>query len=271
MKKLCQIVLIISAIFMFSLLLSGCAKNDNTILAKIGSDKITAKDLNDLFGRSGINFRSFDEEYQNRKMILDSLIIQQLLIQEAYKKHLDTSEEINGIILASNNKFLLDILYQREIIDKIKVTDAEIKAFYDKLENKVQASHILLTTADTAKIVMDSLKKGANFEDMAVRYSIDPSAKINRGDLGYFTWGRLDPTFQEQAFKLNPGEMSEPFKTRFGWHIVKMSNRAPNELRQSYDKMIPTIRTNIENMKRMELLETFKTTVKDKYPVAAAS
>jgi peptidyl-prolyl cis-trans isomerase C len=258
------IVLLMAALALF---LPGCGKKANPILAKVGSDEITAQDLNDIFNRSGSRFQTFEDEYNSRRTILDSLTIQQLLIQAAYKKHIDASEEVNRIVLASTDKFLLDILYQREISDKIKITDQEVRDFYDKLEYKVKASHILLPSQEMARMVMDSLKGGASFEEMAVNHSIDPSAKTNRGDLGYFIWGRMDPSFQEQVFKLNPGEMSEPFETRYGWHIVKMMDRVPNDQRQGFEQMKAGIRTSLENIKTSMLMEQFRNKLKEKYPI----
>ncbi len=267
MKKLVLTFSLTFTLGLAGLMFSGCAKEDSLVIAKVGDDKIFAQDINDIFDRNQMNFRTFEEEYNHKRAILDSLVIRQMLIQEAYKKHIDASEEVNRIVLASYDRFLLDVLYQKEIADKAKVTDGDLKDFYDKLENKVQASHILFSTEDTANMIYDSLKNGANFDDMAARYSIDPSAKTNKGDLGWFTWGRMDPTFQDQIFKLNPGDISKPFKTRYGWHIAKMIGREPNEQRQSYDKMVPEMRATLENFKRSDILEKYTEDVKKNFPI----
>jgi parvulin-like peptidyl-prolyl isomerase len=266
MKK----ALITLSVFFAGLLLlviSGCSKGDELVLAKVGSDAVYAKDLDEIFERSRMNFISFNEEFTHRRAILDSLVIRQMLIQEAYKKHIDASEEVNRIVLASYDRFLLDVLYQKEIAEKAKVTESDIKDFYDKLEYKIQASHILFSAEDTANMILDSIKNGASFEDMAVKYSVDRSAATNRGDLGWFTWGRMEPVFQDQVFKMNPGEMSKPFKTRYGWHIVKMVDRAPNEARPSYEKVQAEIKTTVENIKRNEILEKYTEDIKTKFPI----
>ncbi|MCX6829293.1 MAG: peptidylprolyl isomerase [candidate division Zixibacteria bacterium] len=267
MQKLQSYLVIALLMAALALFLPGCGKKANPVLAKVGGDEITSQDLNDIFDRSGSRFLSFEDEYNSRHTILDSLVIQQLLIQAAYKKRIDASEEVNRIVLASTDKFLLDILYQREITDKIKITDQEVQDFYDKLEYKLKASHILLPSQEMGRMVMDSLKGGASFEEMAVNHSVDPSARTNRGDLGYFIWGRMDPSFQEQVFKLNPGEMSEPFQTRYGWHIVKMMDRVPNDQRQGFEQMKAGIRASLENIKTSTLMEQFRNKLKEKYPV----
>ncbi|PKK83091.1 MAG: hypothetical protein CVT49_10280 [candidate division Zixibacteria bacterium HGW-Zixibacteria-1] len=267
MKKLTTCLFAFLSLAMAATMMTGCGSDDDLVLAKVGGEKIYAADIDDIFQRNREVFASFDEELQWRKTILDSLIVQQLLIEEAYKKNIDESEEVNRIVLGNRDQFLLDILYLRQVSDKVSVTDEELKDFYAKLEYKVQASHILVDNGDTAKVIIDSLQAGSNFENLAVKYSRDPSAQRNRGDLGYFIWGQMDPVFQEQVFKMNPGETSEPFETKYGWHIVRMVDRAPNELRGTYEKMYDQLRASVEAQKRNARLEEYRAELMTKYPI----
>ncbi|MBN2225734.1 MAG: peptidylprolyl isomerase [candidate division Zixibacteria bacterium] len=245
----------------------GGGGDDDMVLAKVGGDKILARDLNEIFDYNNNVFASFNEELESRKAILDSLIIQQLFIQEAYEKHIDDHEEVNRIVLAGWDQFLLDVLYQREINDKVDVTEDEIREFYDNMAEKVCVSHILVPNEDTARMILDSLKNGANFEKLAVKYSIDPSAQKRQGSIGCFSWGGMDMAFAENVFKLNPGEISEPFKTKYGWHIARMDDRMPNDERQSYDRMHDDIAKVVMSFKRNELLENYSKSLRDKYPI----
>ena len=246
----------------------GCSSGmEGMAIATVNGDKILARDINDIFTRNNLTFASFDEELQARKDILDSLIIQQLFIQAAYRRHMDKMDEVNRIVLDSREKFLLDILYQREINDKIVITDQELHDLYDKEEYKISASHILLGTEDSAKMVLDSLKNGGNFEDLAIAYSIDPTTSKNRGQLGYFDYASKDRQFADYAFRLNPGEISEPFKTRYGWHIVKVDDRVPNDERRSFEEEKAGLRRSLEVNKRMDLIEQYSNELKKKYPV----
>jgi len=246
----------------------GCGGGgDEMVLAKVGGDKILARDLNEIFNHNNNVYMSFDEELESRKTILDSLIIQQLLIQEAYDKNIDEHEEVNRIVLAGWDQFLLDVLYQREISDRVDVSESEIQEFYDKMENRVCVSHILVSHEDTARMILDSLKNGANFEKLAVKYSIDPSAQKRQGSIGCFSWGGMDMNFAEQVFKLNPGETSEPFKTKYGWHIARMDDRMPNDERLSYDRMHDDIGEVVKSFKRTELLENYSQSLREKYPI----
>jgi len=267
--KNCKLIIILAAV-LASALLFGCgggSGGDNAVLAEVGGEKIYTKDLDEIFQRSRQNFLTFDQEFDARRSILDSLVIQQLLIREAYKKNIDESEDIKRIILANQDKFMLDALYQKKIIDPVDISENDVKDYYAKLENKVQASHILVHDMDSAWMLIDSLKNGANFENLAITYSIDPTANSNRGDLGYFVWGQMEPTFQENVFKMQPGEISEPFETRYGWHIVKMTDRAENELRGTYGKMRDQIKASIEGGIKNEKLNVYLTEMKEKYPI----
>jgi len=268
MKKSMLTILSLFVLFLIPMLFGGCGGGgEGDVVAVVDGDEIYTEDLDDFIGRSRKTYDSFDEELEARKAMVDTLVIYQLLIQEAYKHNIDESEEINRIVLANKDRFLLDVLYQRRVSDLVDITDADVKDYYAKLEFKVKASHILLPREDTALMIIDSLKNGGNFEQLAVKYSIDPSAKTNQGDLGYFVWGQMDNTFSENVFKLNPGEISEPFETRFGWHIVKMVDRGPNELRGTYEEMAPQIRSAVENYERTQKLETYKEELRGKYTV----
>ncbi len=247
--------------------ITGCGSTDSDIVAKVNGDAISVKDLDEIFERGRYNFNSFEEEFETRLDILDSLVIQQLLVQEAYQRNIDDLEEINRIVLANRDQFLLDLLYQRQILDKIDVTEQDVRDHYDKLEYKVQASHILVEDEETANAILDSLNNGANFQKMAVEHSTDPSVSTNQGDLGYFTWGQMEPAFQEEVFKLEPGQISEPFKTRFGWHIAKVIDRVPNDLRGSFDKEKDKIRDALESRLRGQRLQEYRTELQDKYQV----
>ena len=123
MSQLQKSVLLFPVFLMSLLLFAGCGGDDNNlVLAEVGPDKIHADLLNDIFNRETRPFNSYQEEYDYRRAILDSLVIQQLLIQEAYRMGLDASEEVGRLVLANNNEFLLDVLYLREIEDKYSIT-----------------------------------------------------------------------------------------------------------------------------------------------------
>lgn len=88
----------------------------------------------------------------------------------------------------------------------------------------VRASHILVNTNEEAVSIKSKIDKGENFEAMAQKYSKCPSGK-NGGDLGYFGRGEMVPSFETAAFELPVGKVSNPVKTQFGWHLIKVTDK----------------------------------------------
>jgi peptidyl-prolyl cis-trans isomerase C len=126
-------------------------------------------------------------------------------------------------------KLLMEVLLDTE--GKAAVTDQAVKKAYDDAvtqmtaDQEVRARHILVPTEAEAKKVLDEIKKGTDFAEMAKQKSKDPGAAAEGGDLGYFTKDQMVPEFAETAFKLDKGQLSDPVKTQFGWHIIKVEDK----------------------------------------------
>ncbi|AZU60276.1 peptidylprolyl isomerase [Neobacillus mesonae] len=124
----------------------------------------------------------------------------------------------------------------------VKVSDKQIKDFY--VQNKdqyteVRTSHILVNQESTAKEIEEELKKGTDFVELAKKQSTDKVSAAAGGDLGYLS-GRsqeMDPTFLAAAMKLKKGEVSEPVKTVFGYHIIKATDRKETPLSEVKDQI----------------------------------
>lgn len=114
---------------------------------------------------------------------------------------------------------------------EIDITEEEMKTYFE--ENKeslsepeqVKASHILVEDEATAKEVKGKLDGGADFAELAKEYSTDTSNSGNGGELGYFGKGEMTASFEEKAFSMKEGEISDPVKTEFGYHIIKFEDK----------------------------------------------
>jgi len=263
MKK-CYLIglLILTAISLG--LLSGCGSSEVKTLADVGGYEIQTDEFQDYYKNFRFPYATPQDEFDKKMELLDSLITKRLLIQAAYEKGIDQLEEISRVVLANKDRFLLDILYLRKILDKATVTEAEMKDYHNHLQHKVRASHILVKDLDTANALSERIMNGESFDQLAYEYSIDPSAKRNRGDLGYFTWGSMVDEFQEAAFSMEPGEMSPPVKTQFGFHIIKVVDKQPNELFSDYETMKPSIEGQLKMRKMNQLTVAFLDEVKEK-------
>ena len=111
-------------------------------------------------------------------------------------------------------------LAQEQAIEKT-ITDKELKENY---KPEIKASHILVKDEATAKKVKEELGQGKSFEDLAKQYSEDTGSKEKGGDLGYFTAGKMVKEFEDAAYKMKKDEVSEPVKSQFGYHIIKVTD-----------------------------------------------
>lgn len=248
------------------LLVVGCGSSGEK-LATVGDHDITLTEFNEHFPAERFSFTSYDDEYEVKRAFLDSLITTHLLIQAAYEKHIDQSEELSRVVLFNENKFLLDALYQKYIQKDVEPTEAELREFYNRLEYKLRAAHILLEDLDTANALLTRIQDGESFEKLAFEYSIDTTARRNRGDLGFFLWGQMVDEFQDAAFKLEPGEVSTPVKSRFGYHIIKLIDKLPNAQRADYEEMKPFLENQLRSRKQNKAIQTYLDQIEEKYPI----
>jgi peptidyl-prolyl cis-trans isomerase C len=244
----------------------GCSKSGSKTLAIVGDYEITADELNDFFNPRW-TYPTAQEEFEKRREALDSLIMMRLLIQAAYEKNIDKMEEIARSVLAFKDRFLIETHWERQLADKAEPSEAELKEFYKRLEYKVRASHILVSNVDTAQMLLERIKNGENFEKLAYEYSIDNTAKRNKGDLGYFLWGDMVDEFQQAAFSMQPGEISPPIKSKFGYHIIKVVDRLPNETRTDFESMKESLVDRVRSYNLMRRADEYYKELRAKYPI----
>jgi peptidyl-prolyl cis-trans isomerase C len=164
-----------------------------------------------------------------RRQLIQELVDQELMVQDATAKKVDSSKEFKDALNTMRKQALINALVQKQLSPK--VTDAAVRAYYNKNKSKystdeVHAQHILLPTAKEAEEVLAEVKKpGVDFQKVAEARSKDPSAKNTRGDVGYFSRTMFDQAFTDAAFGANAGDIVGPVKTAFGWHIIKVVDR----------------------------------------------
>lgn len=235
------IIAAISAVALIVVLL--IPSGDKEALATVNGEKITRGDLNEyMFSKIG-------------KPVLSNMITETLIDQEAKKAGVsvtdaDVDAELDKLIksypspeqfqfsLAQSGMSMDDFKDQirtdlkiRKILEPtITITDEEIKKTYEENKERyatpeqVQASHILVDKKEDADAILQELKGGADFATMAKEKSKDGS-KDSGGELGYFGRGDMVPEFEEAAFKLNVGEISEVVQSQFGYHIIKVTDK----------------------------------------------
>lgn len=196
-------------------------------LARVNGHDITPSQMKLAEDELGADVAGLPEQVR-KQLLVQYLVELQLLAEAAQKADLEKTEQFTQLAAYYRLRALRDIYFANKIRDA--VSEAEAKAIYDreigqiKPETEVRARHILVKTEDEAKKLLKRIADGADFAELAKKESKGPSA-ANGGDLGYFTQGRMVKPFADAAFALKVGEVSEPVKTEFGWHVIKVEDR----------------------------------------------
>lgn len=204
--------------------------SENKVLAIVNGNEITEQDVNVLLQRLGQRGQQFQTP-EGKKHLLQELINQELMYAEAMDSGMDTDKEFIEELDAARKEILKNYAIKK-LFEDINVDDAEVEKYYE--ENKAQfkkpesikASHILVKTEEKANELREKLENGESFEEIAKEHSDCPS-KQQGGDLGFFSKGQMVPEFEKVAFDLEEGKISDPVKTQFGYHIIKLTDRQP--------------------------------------------
>jgi foldase protein PrsA len=227
-----------AAVVVSLMALSACNNGDSEAIVKTKSGDITKDEFyNEMKERVGKTVLRdlIDEKVLSKKYkVTDEEIDREIeRIKEAYGTQYDLAVQQNGENVI-RDMVKLDLLRTKAAIEGIKVTDKELKEYYDNYKPKIRASHILVKDEKTAKEVKAKLEKGEDFAKLAKEYSQDPGSASNGGDLGWFGPGKMVKEFEDAAYKLKVGEVSDPVKTDYGYHIIKVTDK---EKKKSFDEM----------------------------------
>ena len=260
----------------FSLLSGvGCGNSSGReVLATINNkDKITLYEFENIISKLPERYREIVGK--NKKEFLDELIVDRLLYNEGLEKKVDRTDEVRGLIKEAKRKIVMARLLKDEVEDAVKVSEEEISKYYMANQGKfttqetLRASHILVRSEEDANDVLVELSNGRNFEDLARARSIDPTSEIG-GDIGFFTKNQLVPEFEEECFNMNVGQISGIVKTKFGYHVIKLTEKKEPRIKE-----LSGIRDNIEQsmarVKKKVLFNEFVTSLKEKSKISINS
>jgi peptidyl-prolyl cis-trans isomerase C len=188
-----------------------------------------------------------------------------LLTQAAEAKKISESGEFRQRLEFARKKLLMARLLDTEA--KAASTEAAMRQVYDdatkqmKPEEEVHARHILLETEDEAKAVREELDKGGDFAEIAKSKSKDPGAAAEGGDLGFFTKDQMVPEFADAAFKLEKDKISEPVKSPFGWHIIRVEDKRTRPI-PDFEQVKPQLESFVARKAQSEYLAKLRESAK---------
>jgi len=193
--------------------------------------------------------------------MLDELIDQRLLALDALRRSLDQEDETRRRLSVARERILGNVLVENHLKDK--VSEETVQRMYDEQAGlrdrgmEVQARHILVKSEEEAKAMIEKLETGSDFSGLAKEFSEDEGSRDKGGDLGYFTRDMLNETFAEIAFNTQTGDLSAPFETEYGWHIIEVLNR-----RQAAQPSFEEIRGEILNFMTYDEIQTLLKTLR---------
>ena len=203
--------------------LASAQQTNDPVLARVDGVEIKQSDLAMAEADIGSSLPPVQGD-QRRDALLSYLIDINLLSRAAEAKKVDQAPAFPQKIAFARKKVLVEALLEQE--SKTAVSDKDVKKFYDenlKPQSEVHARHILVETDTQAKDVITKLKGGADFAQLAKEVSKDPGS--DGGDLGYITKDQVVAEFGDAAFKLDKGKISDPVKSQFGWHVIKVEDK----------------------------------------------
>jgi len=241
----------------------------NTVLAKGGGVEVKQSDLDLADEEIGAQLQGADEATK-REQLIDYLISLKVVAKAAEDKKIADDADFKRRLAFTRDRLLMD----RFLATEGKVTDADMRKIYDEAakqitsEEEVHARHILVETEDEAKQILADLKKGGDFAAIAKAKSKDPGG-AEGGDLGFFTRGQMVPEFSEAAFKLPAGQLSDPVKSQFGWHVIKVEEKR-NKKAPDFDQVKPQIEQYASRKAQAELVTKLRDAAKVERTAAGA-
>lgn len=227
-------------------------EKNKDILAKVNGKEIKQSDVITFISQmqGGQQFMNPQGIHQ----IADELINQELMYIDAKENNLDQDKEFKDQLEITKENMLKNYAMHL-LFDSIKVSDEEIKEYYEnnkevvKKPKSYKASHILVEDEKSANDILEKIENGLSFSDAADKYSTDKASK--GGDLGEFPKGAMVKEFEYALDELKEGEISKPVKTQFGYHIIKLDH-THDEYLPELDEIKDRIHDTLLMIKRQE-------------------
>ncbi|MEN1970269.1 peptidylprolyl isomerase [Lentibacillus sp. N15] len=233
MKKL-VIVLTLSASVVG---LTACSSNDSSkAVVKTDAGDITQEEfyneLKDQYGEQTLQQMVTEEVLQDKYDVSDKEVDKEVKkAKDQLGDQFEMALQQQGIKNEDEFRKMirLSLLQEAAVSEDVDISEDEIKQHYERMKEQIKASHILVDDEKTAKEVKKKLDDGGDFAKLAKKYSTDQASAENGGDLGYFSAGKMDPAFEDAAYSMKKGEVSDPVKSQHGYHIIKVIDKKKSD------------------------------------------
>ncbi len=232
-------------------------------VARVNGMDITEAELAFAEAEVGAEIAGLPAE-SRRRVLVEYLVEAHLFAEEAAKNQLGSGKDFEDRLAYYKLRAMRDTFYEKKVREA--VTEAQAKAAYDeqigklKPEPEVRARHILVKTEQEAKDIVAQLKAGADFNELAKKSSDGPSSHTG-GDLGYFSRGQMVKAFEDAAFALEPGQISEPVQSEFGWHVLKVEDKRNRPI-PSFDEVKDQLMASLIQTQLKDVVQKLRTSAK---------
>ena len=246
------------------------AKNPESVVVRVNGKPVTEGDLAVAADDPALSLPGVGED-QKRDLLVGYMTDLKLGAQAAEGAKVADSPEFKRKLAYFRDKLLLDEYLEQQT--KSAVTTDAARKLYDeqmkaqKPEEEVHARHILVENEDEAKAIAARVKGGEDFAKVAAETSKDPGSKAEGGDLGWFTKERMVAPFADAAFKMEAGKVSDPVKSQFGWHVIKVEEKRTKPV-PSFEEMKEQIDAYLTRKAQQDLIVRLRQQAKIE-PVAA--
>ena len=231
------------AILAFAVTWAGCSPRSGRAVARVGEDTIDADDF--VHAAEALPANALDPGPEGKRQLLDELVSRSLLVAEARRRGYDKGPELAQTLSAAREQFLPRLLYDRIVGDRVRVTEEELRAIWERQNEEWRLAQIFSFTEPEARQAAERLRRGTPFATVAQTASRDRQTGQQGGDLGYLTSGQIPREMEEAVRRLQVGQWAGPLHTPVGWYIVQVVDRRPRQ-REPFAQA----RENLESMLR---------------------
>ncbi len=204
-------------------------KINDTIVAVVGDYSIPFNTYRQRY-KDYLGSTQIKDNLRSRRLVLENMVREILLKNYDDNTSITKNPEFQKELDWAKNEMILAYLKDQEVYSRIKVSDAERRQAFVRMNEKIAARHLYAATAEEADRLYQRLQHGADFNVLARETFTDSLLQNNGGYLGYFSWGDMDPAFEAAAYSLQPGQISKPVKTAQGFSIIKVEDRKANPI-----------------------------------------
>ncbi len=237
------------------LISSSALLAEDKVIANVNGEDISENQLEIAATQNKVDYKNITPE--QRKLLTDALVNRQLVLHEAIKAGFDKKPEVVARVKALIDSYIA-ANYLATVAESFKVSDTEIKAFYDKnvLQNttkEYKARHILVKTEAEAVVLISQIENGADFSKLAKEKSTDTGSGSKGGDLGWFSEKDMVQPFAKAVAGLKKGELSKkPVQSQFGWHVIILDDE-----RKTTPPPMESVKAEIEKILIKEKLNQY--------------